>query len=272
MAGILGTSLSNDGDLVLIAGPYPNLRDNDTYSCYFESEESGEEEPAPVLVVMYHLTLVNDVAMVDENLVGPPNGIPLPEPEPEPKPVVTPEPLPDFQFSGLKEEEVAILANSERIGNNLMKILQDGGLNVRLLDTLCQPPNSTRGWQAAKTAQEVCEDEARSTGDLGPTQSVFIGIDFFVEVVKSSWFAVTQLYVNNIKFNVSMNVFAPMSPVPSSNIIPSYLGYEPPQIEVTESWWNTVQGVDNPFSNSLLATIHVLQESYLNSLKENGAF
>lgn len=69
--------------------------------------------------------------MVDENLVGPPNGIPLPEPEPEPKPVVTPEPLPDFQFSGLKEEEVAILANSERIGNNLMKILQDGGLNVR---------------------------------------------------------------------------------------------------------------------------------------------
>lgn len=60
MAGILGTSLSNDGDLVLIAGPYPNLRDNDTYSCYFESEESGEEEPAPVLVVMYHLTLVND--------------------------------------------------------------------------------------------------------------------------------------------------------------------------------------------------------------------
>lgn len=71
--------------------------------------------------------------MVDEDLVGPPNGIPLPEPEPEvdPKPEVMPEPLPDFQFSGLKEEEVAILANSKRIGNHLMKILQDGGLNVR---------------------------------------------------------------------------------------------------------------------------------------------
>lgn len=69
--------------------------------------------------------------MVDENLVGPTNGIPLPEPEPEPKPVTTPEPLPEFQFSGLKEEEVAILANSKRIGNPLMKILQDGGLNVR---------------------------------------------------------------------------------------------------------------------------------------------
>lgn len=47
-----------------------------------------------------------------------------------------------------------------------------------------------------------------------------------------SWFAVTQLYVNNINFNVSMNVFAPLSPVPSSSIIPSYGGYEPPQIEV----------------------------------------
>lgn len=56
MAGILGTSLSDAGDLLLIAGPYPNLRDNDTYTCYYESEESGEEE----LIVMYHLTLVND--------------------------------------------------------------------------------------------------------------------------------------------------------------------------------------------------------------------
>lgn len=56
MAGVLGTSLADSGALVLIAGPYPDLRDNDTYACYYESEESGEEE----LVVMYQVTLVND--------------------------------------------------------------------------------------------------------------------------------------------------------------------------------------------------------------------
>lgn len=70
-----------------------------------------------------------------EDLVDAPSGIPLPEPkpepEPEPKPVPEPEPVPDFQFSGLKEEEVAILANSERIGNHLIEIFQEGGLNVR---------------------------------------------------------------------------------------------------------------------------------------------
>lgn len=31
--------------------------------------------------------------------------------------------------------------------------------------------------------QQDCEAEARFTGDLGPTQSVFIGIDFFVETI-----------------------------------------------------------------------------------------
>ena len=31
----------------------------------------------------------------------------------------------------------------------------------------------------------------------------------------------TQLYLHNVKFNVSVNVFAPMVPVPKSNIIPS---------------------------------------------------
>lgn len=68
--------------------------------------------------------------MVDEDLVGTPNGIPQ-VPEPELKPVPEPEPLPDFQFSGLKEEEVAVLSNSDRIGNHLLDILQEGGLNVR---------------------------------------------------------------------------------------------------------------------------------------------
>lgn len=61
--------------------------------------------------------------------MGAPNGIP--PPEPKPTLVLEPEPVPDLQFSGLKEEEVAILANSERIGNHLMGILQDGGFNVQ---------------------------------------------------------------------------------------------------------------------------------------------
>lgn len=60
MAGVLGTSLSDSGDLVLISGPYPELRDNATYACYFESEVPGEEELISELVVRYHLNLVND--------------------------------------------------------------------------------------------------------------------------------------------------------------------------------------------------------------------
>ena len=65
--------------------------------------------------------------MVEENLVGTTNGTPQPAPEVKPEP----EPLPDLQFSGLKEEEVALLANSKRIGYNIMEVLQEGGLNVR---------------------------------------------------------------------------------------------------------------------------------------------
>lgn len=67
--------------------------------------------------------------VVEEDLVGVTNGILQPEPESEPEP--EPEPLPDLQFSGLKEEEVALLANSERIGYNMIEVLQDGGLSVR---------------------------------------------------------------------------------------------------------------------------------------------
>lgn len=51
-----------------------------------------------------------------------------------------------------------------------------------------------------------------------------------------SWFAVTQLYVNNVKFNVSVNVFAPMVPVPSSNIIPSPWSDEPVSIQVSTQY------------------------------------
>lgn len=60
VAGILGTSILENGDLVLTAGPYPELRDNDTYSCYIEPLESNEEEYALELVVKYHITLDND--------------------------------------------------------------------------------------------------------------------------------------------------------------------------------------------------------------------
>ena len=63
--------------------------------------------------------------------MGTTNGIPPPQPEPEPEPEVEPEPLPDLQFSGLKEEEIAILANSRRIGYKMKEVLGDVGLNVR---------------------------------------------------------------------------------------------------------------------------------------------
>lgn len=276
IAGVVGTRITTSGDLVLTAGPYAEPRDNVTYICYLFSETDGE-----VPVVIYQVTLDGDDAVVDENLVGAINGTPQPQPESEPEP----EPLPDLEFSGLKEEEVALLANSKRIGHNMKEVLERGGLNVRLLeDTQCRRPNETRGWAGAKAALEECEAEALVTGDLGPTQSVFIGIDFFVELVPSSWFAVTQLYVNNVEYNVSVNVFAPMVPVPSSSIIQSSWSddpfsvkissvplHKPVSIVVSESWWNTVQGVDNLYTSGLSASILSLQESYISLLEKEGA-
>lgn len=55
MAGIPGTKVTGGGDLVLTAGPFAELRDNDTYICYLESEANVE---APV--VIYYVTLDGD--------------------------------------------------------------------------------------------------------------------------------------------------------------------------------------------------------------------
>ena len=55
MAGIVGTKVTNSGDLVLTAGPVTELRDNDTYTCILESE-LNEEKP----VVIYTVTLEGD--------------------------------------------------------------------------------------------------------------------------------------------------------------------------------------------------------------------
>ena len=41
--------------------------------------------------------------------------------------------------------------------------------------------------------------------------------------------------------------------------------------QVSESWWNNVQGVDNQYSSGLSASILSLQESYLSLLEKKGA-
>ncbi|KAK7081229.1 hypothetical protein SK128_009084 [Halocaridina rubra] len=58
-----------------------------------------------------------------------------------------------------------------------------------------------------------------------------------------------------------------MVPVPASNIKEPSEG--PVIIEVSESWWNTVQGVDKSEGNGLKAAILSLQESYLSSTNVN---
>lgn len=254
MAGIPGTKVTSDGDLVLTAGPFMDLRDNDTYICYLELE-------AETPIVIYNITLDGEDTVVEETLVGPINGVSLPKPEPEPE--VEPEPLPDLQFSGLKEEEIAILANSKRIGYKMEEVLGNGGLNVRLLEDLqCESPNNTLGWARAKAVLQECEADARANGELGPTQSVFIGIDFFVQTFPGSWFALTQLYLNNVKHNVTVEVFTQLVPVPDTDII------QPNSIQVSEEWWNNVQGVDKPFGSALLSSILSLQKSYLRLLEK----
>lgn len=42
-----------------------------------------------------------------------------------------PAPQLDLEFSGLEREEVAVLANTRRVGNRIKEVLQDGGLTVR---------------------------------------------------------------------------------------------------------------------------------------------
>lgn len=55
IAGVVGTRITTSGDLVLTAGPYAELRDNNTYTCYLDSETDGE-----VPVVIYQVTLDGD--------------------------------------------------------------------------------------------------------------------------------------------------------------------------------------------------------------------
>lgn len=42
-----------------------------------------------------------------------------------------PAPQLDLEFSGLEREEVAVLANTKRVGNRIKEVLLDGGLTVR---------------------------------------------------------------------------------------------------------------------------------------------
>ncbi|XP_071520445.1 uncharacterized protein [Panulirus ornatus] len=253
VGGIPGLSLMSNGDLVLARGPYKDIRDNDTYTCYVEAAFDD------VVVATYNISLRGEDTIVNKRSYGLDGGTLESTPEPIPSP--------DFQFSGLKGKEFAVLANSKRIGNRILEVLQNGGLNTRLLEkTGCRAPNETRNWSGAQEALEECENQARLSKELESDQNVFMGIDFFVEIAPSSWFAVTQLYVHNVKQNVSVNVYAPMVPVPIGDIIHTSKADEPVLILVSESWWDTVQGVDSSYGNALTASILSLQESYLNLL------
>lgn len=41
--------------------------------------------------------------------------------------------------------------------------------------------------------------------------------------------------------------------------------------QVSEEWWNNVQGVDKPFGSGLLSSIFSLQKSYLSLLEETDS-
>lgn len=51
--------------------------------------------------------------------------------EEEAKPEPEPAPAPNLEFTDLEEEEVAVLANSQRVGTRIQDVLQSGGLTVR---------------------------------------------------------------------------------------------------------------------------------------------
>lgn len=59
LAGIISLSV-NDGNLVLAAGPYRDIRDNVTYTC------SAETETGTINLVTYHVTLQGK-GMLDDN-------------------------------------------------------------------------------------------------------------------------------------------------------------------------------------------------------------
>ncbi|KAK8735709.1 hypothetical protein OTU49_005278, partial [Cherax quadricarinatus] len=263
VANIPGLLVSYDGELILAKGPHKDIRDNDTYVCFVDTFDDE------IAIATYHVRLSGDETTVEATIHGTTESIPVVQPEEEEEDSVQ---SPDLEFSDLKEEEVAVLANSERIGKRIFEVLLSGGLNVRLLEEImCSAPSETRAWSEAQAALKECEYEARSSGNLLSNQSVFIGIDFFVELIPSSWFAVTQLHVHDIKKNISVDVFAPMVPVPSSDIIQPSQPNEPVLIMVSESWWNTVQGADSSYGNGLTASILSLQESYRSFLNEDGS-
>ncbi|XP_066990053.1 uncharacterized protein [Macrobrachium rosenbergii] len=249
IAGIKGLSSSPDGDLVLAEGPVKDIRDNDTYTCYHLDKVTFEDVP----VVSYHVHLDGEKTTVET--------VPVEEEQ-------IPTTPPSIQLKLV--EKIAVLANSERGGRQILEILQSGGLDVRLLDSSKCKVTDVRGWDNAGKAIQKCEAEARQSGDLTEGEGIFIGIDFFVELAPSSWFAVTQLYLHNMEKHVSVFVFTPMVPVPAQDIIESSDPSKPDLIQVTDTWWNTVQGVNKSGGSGLMASILSLQESYLNRIKSKS--
>ncbi|KAK7081228.1 hypothetical protein SK128_009083, partial [Halocaridina rubra] len=133
LGGVQGLSLSVKGELILAEGSIANIRSNVSYTCFTFDDVSFDD----VEVVTYHIDLIGEetVVSVIDNVE---TDIDLPEETDSTS----------LQFD--LGEEVAVLANSERVGKKLA---------------------------------EMCEQNARDSGDLAENESIFIGIDFFVQLM-----------------------------------------------------------------------------------------
>ncbi|XP_068204997.1 uncharacterized protein [Palaemon carinicauda] len=250
LVGIKGLTHNSEGELVLTAGPVKHIRDNVTYTCYILDMSTFEDVP----VVSYHIYLDGEKTIVDNVPIE--NGY-----------ISTTPPALQLNLG----EKIAVLANSERCGRQIFEVLQAGDLDVRLLDTSKCNMTDVRGWANAERVVQECRAAAMLSGDLTEGEGIFIGIDFFVEITPGKWFAVTQLYLYNMKKDISVFVYTPLVPVPAEYIIKSSDPNEPVQIQVPDTWWN-LQGVGRlGGSSGLKASILSLQESYLNLIKSKSS-
>nr|XP_027208337.1 uncharacterized protein LOC113802072 [Penaeus vannamei] len=262
LIGMPGLSLSADGALVLLQGPIRDVRDGRSYVCLGFDTNIFDD----VTLVSYHVSLSGEDTIVEKISEGRTDKKVITKPTPKP----VPEPdAPDLEFGGLEDGELVVLANTERVGRRIEEVLKSGGLDVRFLNQmLCTSPTNTRSWLDAQTVLEECEASARASGLIDSDKSVFIGIDFYVEIAPSSWFAVTKLFIRNARKDVSVSVFAPMVPVPVGKVSSSGPD-RPDDILVSESWWDSVQGAGASYGNALAASVLSLQESYQSLLQEN---
>ncbi|CAL4102144.1 unnamed protein product, partial [Meganyctiphanes norvegica] len=237
----VGMTIMTNGTLVLKKG-YPNIKDGDTYICLIFNEVTFEDIPK----VSYTLTLSGEeevIVKVNDLNTTLADALSLP---------------PSISFTEANDELV-ISSNSARLQKHLLNILKEDEDGVRFIkEEACSQPSDTVGWANAYSIAQECETKIRQQNFVVQHQTILIAIDFYVETNPGSWFAVTQLYISDMKNKIITRAYSTLTPLP----IDAIPNVDSKKIQVSDSWWDSSQNMKNQHSNSVFTTMVALKDAY----------